>query len=75
MKTETRTLKAPSAASVELVLRSAYNAPQANCEAAQRTMSAIREMEAFFSAILQPTKSQAAESSESPQASASAAGS
>jgi hypothetical protein len=68
-------LKLPSEKSIALVLNMAYSAPQANCEVAQQTVAAIREVEAFFRGLYSPASARAAaDGGVSPQASAMADG-
>ncbi len=78
---EAAPLAPPSRESIQLVLNNAYSAQQPNCDAAMRTVAAIREVDAFFTALLGPapqSKSQGADSPPvpptTPQASANSAG-
>ncbi len=43
--------KPPSAEVIELVLNSAYSAPQANCKTAQDTLAALVQVDNYFKAL------------------------
>jgi hypothetical protein len=74
MSKKAAALKPPSQQSVERVLTCAFNAPQANCQEAEITIAAIKEVAEFFRPMFAPQiKSQTAGAG-IPQASATDAG-